>query len=146
MVFRIASLIIPPSPRTDCSCHRHLAHHRSVRGEDVSDSNDDSSSDDTNDAEVNERRTTPVDLDKADAASNEAQSLELWQLAKGTHTPHLSHTGPPLSFSFWCSSNDDDMALAAIGQQAKMPSVLFHIPGITQDFLQQEMGPPGVHP
>ena len=56
------------------NCHRHLAHHRSVRGEDVSDSDDgDSSSDDTNDAEVDERRTTPVDLDKADAASNEAQ-------------------------------------------------------------------------
>ena len=32
------------------------------------------------------------------------------------------------------------MALAAIGQQAKMPSVLFHIPGIAQDFSQQEMG------
>jgi hypothetical protein len=66
--------------------HRHLAHHRSVRGEDVSDSDDgDSSSDDTNDAEVDERRTTPVDLDKADAASNEAQEekeLMLMQAAK----------------------------------------------------------------
>ena len=34
----------------------------------------------------------------------------------------------------------------AIGQQAEMPSVLFRLPGITQDFLQQGMGPPGVHP
>jgi hypothetical protein len=65
--------------------HRHLAHH-SVRqrvGEDVSDSDNDRSSND-NDAEVAKCRTT-VDLSSADAASNEAQEereLMLMQAAK----------------------------------------------------------------
>ncbi len=65
--------------------HRHLAQHivRQRIGEDVSDSDDDSSSE-VNDAEVAERRTT-VDLSSADAASNEAQEereLMLMQAAK----------------------------------------------------------------
>ena len=38
------------------------------------------------------------------------------------------------------------MASATIVQQAKMTSVLFRLPGITQDFSQQGMEPPGVHP
>ncbi len=65
------------------NCHRHLAHH-GVRGEDVSDSNDDSSSNDNEDAEVAEHQTT-VNLSKADAASNEVQEereLMLMQAAK----------------------------------------------------------------
>jgi hypothetical protein len=38
------------------------------------------------------------------------------------------------------------MASAATEQHAKVTSVLFHIPGIIQDFSQEEMGPSGVHP